>query len=946
MAAVGAFGRLAFALRQCYTGLRTNSVDARELAALSESPRDERNSRKKVVLIDAFSLLYRAFYALPELRAQDGTPTQAVYGFMLMLLALLDEEKPEKLAVVTDRSGPTFREELFSDYKANRPEMPDDLRAQVPLFYELLEALNIPLVGADGYEADDCLGAIASRAQAEGLHTVIVSADRDLLQLVGDGVEVVLTRRGIRETERMDAEGVKELMGVWPHQIPDFKGLTGDTSDNIPGVPGVGPKTASRWLEQYGTVDNLLAHADEIKGKAGENLRAHIDQVRMSKELATIDVDVPLSLDWSSLQRQQPDWERLLPLLERLGFDSILRRLQEQAPEGSVPTAQNGAVAGSDAEEGEAFIVVADEASAAAVRQALEKANAVGVAPVIAGDHPLDMRLLGVGLAWEGGGAILPLTEEAGSVSAGDLRAVLLAACGDAQRETITFDAKHLIHGLRPWDVPLAAPYRDIALAAYLLRPGEGTGQPERVLDALLAEKVDVPDEAAGSLFRGSDGEAARLVAYADALRRSWSVAKEQLERDGLLELYETVELPLVAVLAQMEATGIRVDADQLQALGAEMEERLTRMTEAIHVMAGEEFNVNSPRQLGRIMYDKLGLPVLKRTKTGPSTDAEVLERLAEQHPLPEAILAYRQLAKLKNTYVDTLPQLIHPASGRVHTSFNQTVTATGRLSSTNPNLQNIPVRTEEGRLIRKAFTAGEPGYVLMTADYSQIELRVLAHLSQDPILMDAFKAGEDIHRRTASEVFGVPLDEVTSQQRNAAKAINFGIIYGISSFGLAKGTGLTQAEAQQYIDGYFERYPGVKAYLDGMKEAAHRDGYVTTITGRRRYLPELKSRQWARRQFAERTAMNTPIQGSAADIIKVSMVRLHDVLQQWEGRVRMLLQVHDELVFECPQEEAPAVGKAVKSVMEEAFTLRVPLVVEVRIGTDWRDTDPLVLDG
>lgn len=917
---------------------------------MSENPQDARNGREKVVLIDAFSLLYRAFYALPELRAQDGTPTQALYGFMLMLLALLEEEKPEKLAVVTDRSGPTFREELFSDYKANRPDMPDDLRAQVPLFYELLEALNIPLVGADGYEADDCLGAIASRAREEGLHTVIVSADRDLLQLVGDGVEVVLTRRGIRETERLDAEGVKELMGVWPHQIPDLKGLTGDTSDNIPGVPGVGPKTASRWLEQYGTVDNLLAHADEIKGKAGENLRAHIDQVRMSKELATIDVDVPLALDWSTLQRREPDWARLLALLERLGFDSIIRRLKERAPAGSLAEEQNAAPSGSGSggEEGEAFLFVADEAAAAALRQALEGAATIGLAPVLVGEHPLDVRLLGMAVAWEGGSAVLPLTEEGASLSADGRRTLLRALCGDPRREIIVFDAKRLMHGLRAWDVPLAAPYRDVALAVYLLRPGEGEAQRQRVLESFLGDTVDVPDAAAEkeALSPGRKGDGARLAAYADALRRCWPALREQLQREGLLELYETVELPLVSVLAHMEATGIRVDAAQLQAMSAEMEERLTRMTEAIHVLAGEAFNLNSPRQLGRILYDKLGLPVLKRTKTGPSTDAEVLEQLAEQHPLPEAILTYRQLAKLKNTYVDTLPQLIHPVSGRVHTSFNQTVTATGRLSSTNPNLQNIPVRTEEGRLIRKAFTAGEPGYVLMTADYSQIELRVLAHLSEDPILMDAFRAGEDIHRRTASEVFGVAPDQVTSQQRNAAKAINFGIIYGISSFGLAKGTGLTQAEAQRYIDGYFERYPGVKAYLDGMKEAAHRDGYVTTILGRRRYLPELKSRVWARRQFAERTAMNTPIQGSAADIIKLSMIRLHHVLQRWEGRVRMLLQVHDELVLELPQEEALEVGRAVKSVMEQAYPLRVPLVVEVRVGTDWRDTEPLPLDG
>jgi len=900
---------------------------AKERSPLSTSAQGNATDRKTLVVIDGMSLLYRAYYALPELKTRDGTPTQAVYGFALMLLRLLEEEAPAFVAVVTDRSGPTFRDELYTDYKANRPEMPAALSAQIPLFYQLVEALRIPVLGVEGFEADDCIGTIACRAREQGLRTVIVTGDRDLLQLVGPQVEVVLTRRGIRETERLDPRGVKELLGVHPHQVPDLKALTGDASDNIPGVPGVGSKTAVRWLEEFGTVDQLLERADAIRGKAGENLRAHADQVRLSRRLATIETDVPIEVDWEQLSRRDPDWPRLTELLERLEFHSLLRRLREKQPEDDGATAPQAKARSSPAPS----LTVETPEDAQRLAAHLRSVDAVAVVPFLAGTHPLEVRVRGLAVAWQGGAAWVPV--EGSRLPAEAMEKLLAAVCGDHEREVVVPDAKSLLHALRAHGVRLSDRYQDVGLASYLLHAGRTPVPVTELLGQTLGEDVAAPEWGP------------QATAYADAVRRAWPGVRERLRHDGLLALYDQLEQPLVAILAEMEATGIRVDASYLESMAAEMGARLRTMTEEIYQLAGESFNINSPRQLAAILYDKLGLPVLKRTKTGPSTDADVLEELAAHHSLPAALLRYRQVAKLMNTYVETLPRLVHPVSGRVHTTFNQTVTATGRLSSAHPNLQNIPVRTDEGRLIRGAFVAGSPDLVLITADYSQIELRVLAHLSGDERLLDAFRRGEDIHVRTASEVFGVPREQVTSAQRAAAKAINFGIVYGISSFGLARGTGLTQEEAQTYIDGYFERYPGVKAYLDRLVADAYRNGFVTTLSGRRRYLPELKSRQWARRQFAERTAMNTPIQGSAADIIKTSMVRLVPRLRSVEPRARLLLQVHDELVLECPRETVEPVARAVRDAMERAVPLDVPLVVEVRVGPNWKDTEPLPLD-
>lgn len=975
-------------------------------------PTDDRATQPltkgKLVLIDAYSLLYRAYHALPELRTRDGQATQALYGFALMLLRLLEEEKPDFLAVVTDRPGATFRDELYADYKANRPPMPEDLASQIPLVYELVEAFRIPVLGLEGYEADDCLGTVAEKAREQGLFTLIVTGDKDTLQLVKPGIEVILTRRGIKDTERLDVEGVREKLGVPPERVADLKGLTGDPSDNIPGVPGIGPKTAVKWLNEYGSLEAVLEHASEIRGKAGENLRQFAQQARLSKRLATINTQAPLEVEWDDLRRREPAWELLVPFLMRWEFGSLLKRLHARHPgaveragfkpetAGAEPpgvSAQAGATENGQAPATAASPAPALDGSRVASPvgtghpnplpqlispadmprwlQRWKSSDSLAITLLTSGEHPLKTRAVALAVAVHGGVGVLPLPQDAGPEQNAAIRRALEHIFANPEIEKLLFDVKQAIHALRPWGVALVPPFHDAMLAAYLLNPGSGTPQLEDVLKEALGENFPAPQEvlalaeAAGwvepptgqrrlvsrgahdahSPFASAEEAVTAMARLADGLRRSWPTLWERMRHDELLRVYEEIEVQLAPVLADMEYAGIRVDGDYLRAMSAEMDRRLIEMTHEIHRLAGEVFNLNSPRQLAVILYEKLGLPVLKRTKTGPSTDAEVLEELAAQHELPAALLGYRQLAKLKSTYVDALPALACPSTGRVHTHFNQAVTATGRLSSTNPNLQNIPVRTEEGRMIRAAFIPESDDRVLLTADYSQIELRVLAHLSEDPSFVEAFHRGEDIHARTAAEVFEVPLEEVTPQQRAAAKAINFGIIYGISSFGLAKGTGLSRQEAQAYIDGYFQRYPGVKSYLDRTVASAREKGYVTTLFGRRRYLPDLKSRNRVRRQFAERTAMNTPIQGSAADIIKRSMIQLSRRLKELGLEARLLLQVHDELVLECPRSHVVTVGRIVKEAMENAAQLKVPLVVELKAGPNWKDTEPLRLD-
>ncbi|OUM97747.1 MAG: DNA polymerase I [Firmicutes bacterium ZCTH02-B6] len=953
-----------------------------------------------MVLIDAYSLIHRAYYALPSLTTSRGEPSNAVYGFAMMLLALLEEEQPDYVAAAFDRAGPTFRDELFADYKAHRPSMPEDLRPQIARVEQLLGAFNLAVYGVEGYEADDIIGTLARRARERGVDVLIVTGDRDLLQLVDDRTTVLLTRKGIRDIERLDPKGVEEKLGVPPELVPDLKGLMGDASDNIPGVPKVGQKTAVQLLQQYGSLEGVLAHAAEIKGKLGENLRAYQDQARMSMELSKIRTDAPVDFEEQALRRHPPDGPRLVALFQELEFKALLDRLRraglvavydpahgtnaesvrpDGAPGGHTPLAGAGEPMAAGGASGSITVGANDMITAAACQGTLviartpdalqSEIDALASAPpgeplvvglAVAGPDRMQAAIVGVSLSRAGRTVYVPVSHR--GLAVGDqvpwpaVRTASAALLADQSVPKWCHDAKRLRIVLRRHGADLRGVVHDVMVASYLINPEQGDhSMPDVALKFadryLVSWKQRLSDAATGrrtvEIDDLSPEEVARHLAQeADVIRELGPVLEERLRRDGLWELYRGMELPLVDVLVDVEMNGIRLDTAYLSELSREMDAQVERLTREIYRLAGEEFNINSPKQLSRILFEKLQLPVLKQTKTGPSTDHEVLEALAAEHEVVALLLDYRQVTKLKSTYVDALPSLIHPETGRVHTTFNQAVTATGRLSSTNPNLQNIPVRTEEGRRIRKAFIPEAADWLMLKADYSQIELRVLAHMSGDEVLIDAFRSGQDIHTRTAAEVFGVSPEQVSPEMRSAAKAINFGIVYGISSFGLARGTGLSQQDAQRYINDYFRRYPGVRRYIDTVIETAREQGYVTTLFGRRRYLPDLRSRNWARRSFAERTAMNTPIQGTAADIIKLAMVEVHRRLHAEGLRARLVLQVHDELVLEVPKDELERTATLLRDSMVNVVQLAVPLVVDVEAGPNWLDTEPVSLEG
>lgn len=858
--------------------------------------------QKSLFLLDGNSLINRAFYALPPLTGKKGEPTNAVYGLTTMLLRLLDDYKPDQIMVAFDLSGPTFRHVQFEAYKAHRKGMPDELRSQIPLMKELLDKMGIPRLELQGWEADDLIGTAAKKAEQAGYRVFIVTGDRDSFQLISQQITVLFTKRGITDTEKLDPETLKASYGVTPEQVVDLKGLMGDSSDNIPGVPGVGEKTAKKLLETYGSLEGIYDHLEEIGGKLGERLREYKEQAFLSRELATIRCQAPVEID---LELRPPrDDEAVRAIFQELDFRILLARLPKEEETAAAPAAPGGdwdlswtPVHDGNWQEfcGQLRTLQRIFVSWASERKLLMVLLADRIWAVKG--ELLEQRLT----------ELLPLLENVEVYATSGKE--LLHLIGPAGPVSIAFDLELALYCLDPekrWDLAAAAHFCELPA-------------------------VDIDEQA-------PEYPAAQLRLMQAAAPR----IEKRLKDDGLWFLYSEIELPLARVLADMEAQGILVDRARLKVISRELQASLDQLTERIYSEAGEEFNINSPKQLGVILFEKLGLPVLKRTKSGPSTSAEVLEELS-YHPLVAQVLEYRQVAKLKSTYTDALGDLISPVTKRLHTTFNQTVTATGRLSSTHPNLQNIPVRTEAGRRIREVFVAPE-GSFLVSADYSQIELRLLAHLAQDQALLEAFRLGADIHVQTASEVFGVPQDQVTDDLRTAAKAINFGIVYGISSFGLAKGINLTQAQAQKYIDSYFQRYPKVKEFLDGAVEQGRRDGYVTTLFGRRRYLPNLKSKNFALRSFAARTAMNSPIQGSAADIIKLAMLRVHAALRDQELKSKLLLQVHDELVLEVPEAELDQVARLLKKEMEQVWELDVPLVVDVYYGRNWRDTEPYEL--
>ena len=857
--------------------------------------------KENIVIIDGSSLLYRAFFAIPHLSDPQGRPTNAVYGFLNMLLKLYSELNPQYVAVAFDKGKYTFRNDLYDGYKATRKEAPDDLRPQFALIREVLDCLGISVLEQEGYEGDDIIGTLAKNMAAEGYAVDVVTGDRDALQLVTNDVTVYLTKKGITQMLAVTPAVMEEEYGYTPAQVIEMKALMGDTADNIPGVPGVGEKTALKLISQFGSVTGVYEHLADVKGKKlQEKLADNKDKALLSKDLATIrcDLDLTYTIDQFQPQPRQAD---VAELFKSLGFRNLLERF---AAFDRFAHLESGA---------DAAAAPVVEATEAPLADSL-KDQIVAVAAEF-DDHQPIPALTGLSMATEKGAFTVP------PEGYGDYLSVLPQA-----KAVITADGKNLtkaVSAVASGRLPL----KDIILAAYLL-------DPTRTSYGLtyISETFDV------NLQEPADDEAKRLVSDAAFALSVWPKVEEKMGEASLTDLYASIEEPLVRTLAVMEMNGFTVDTERLMAMKSELSTQADALEEAIYDDAGETFNISSPKQLGVILFEKLKLPVIKKTKTGYSTDSSVLDALMDQHPMIDKILRFRALKKLISTYLDGLEPLISPETGRIHTHFNQMVTSTGRLSSSDPNLQNIPIRTEQGRKIRSIFIPGDGYDYIVSGDYSQIELRLLAHLSQDPTMIDGFQKGQDIHRRTASEVFGIPWDEVTPEARSHAKAVNFGIIYGISDFGLARNISISRQKAKEYIESYFARYSTIHDYMNGLIESAKQSGMAVTMFGRRRTLPDINSKNFTRRSFAERTAMNTPIQGSAADIIKLAMNAVQEEIEKRQLKSRLLVQVHDELVLEVPAGEKEEIEKLLKDTMEHIVDLSVPLVVDIHSGANWEE--------
>ena len=926
-------------------------------------------SARKLVLVDGSSYLYRAFHALPPLTNSRGEPTGAVLGVLNMLNKLVKDEAPERIAVVFDAPGRTFRDDLFEEYKAHRPPMPDDLRGQIQPLLDAVEAMGLPLLRVPGVEADDVIGTLARRAAAQGFTVLISTGDKDMAQLVGPAIELVNTM----SNTRLDRRGVKAKFDVHPEQIIDYLALVGDSSDNIPGIRGVGPKTAAKWLNQYQTLDAVIEHAAEIAGKVGENLRGGLPILQLSRKLATIETNVPLDIGPEDLRCGSANTVRLRELYARLEFRLLLKALDGEAPapeasRASAPAgdsaARGAATSGPAAPAGLAAAPSGPVAVPAAERRydmivdsaALDAWIAkLDAAPLAAFDTETDSldymraRIVGVSFAvTPGEAAYVPLAHDyAGAPPQLDRDAVLgklKAWLEDPSKPKLGHHLKYDAHVLANHGIALAGQRYDSMLESYVLNSVASRHDMDSAAERYLGIKTIHYEDVAGKGAKQipfSQVDVERAAEYAaedaDVTLRLHRVLWPQLEAvPALARVYETIEQPLVPVLLRMERTGVLVDRDLLKSLSVEFAARMREIELLAHEQAGGVFNLDSPKQLQEILFGKLAIPVIRKTPTGqPSTAEDVLDELAADHALPKLILDYRGVAKLKSTYTDKLPGQIDPSTGRIHTSYHQAVAATGRLSSSDPNLQNIPIRTPEGRRIRQAFVA-PPGYSLVAADYSQIELRIMAHLSGDPGLMRAFAEDRDVHRATAAEVFGIAEDAVTADQRRSAKAINFGLIYGMSAFGLARQLGIGRAEAQKYVDLYFERYPGVKRYMDETRAQARESGFVETVYGRRLYLPQIRARDQAQRQYAERSAINAPMQGTAADIIKLAMIDVDAWLLRERPPARLIMQVHDELVLEVADTAVPQVKREIRERMVHSAKLNVPLKVDVGVGRNW----------
>lgn len=907
-----------------------------------------------VVLVDGSSYLFRAFHALPPLTNSKGQPTGAVKGVINMLRSLQKNYAGSKIVVVFDAKGKTFRNDMYSEYKANRPPMPDDLRVQIQPIHDIVDAMGLPRLVIEGVEADDVIGTLAKQATEQGIETVISTGDKDMAQLVSEHVTLINTMTNTA----MDREGVVEKFGIPPERIVDYLALMGDKVDNIPGVEKCGPKTAVKWLLEYDSLQGVMDNADKVGGKIGENLRSALEKLPLSYELATIKTDVDLPCDLSSIQVEEPDTDKLAALFADMEFKSWVAELSASGANRSAPSAGQGDMFGGAEEEVVAppalpetivYQCVTEQAAFDAWLEKLKSADLFAFDTETTGLDYMQASIVGVSFAVEAGtAAYVPLAHDyLGAPAQLDREAVLQALkplLEDPAVAKVGQNLKYDKHILANHGIELKGIAHDTMLESYVLDSTAGRHDMDslamRELGVQTVHYEDIAGKGAKQLtFNQIEIDQASQYAAEDAditLRLHQTMAPRLARAEGLQRIYHDIEVPLVSVLQRIERNGTRIDRQMLADHSHRLGERMAELTEQAYKIAGREFNLGSTKQLGEILFEELKLPIIKKTPKGaPSTAEEVLVELAEDYELPRVLMEYRGLSKLKSTYTDKLGDMIDPSTGRVHTSYHQAVAATGRLSSSDPNLQNIPIRTEEGRKVRQAFVAS-PGYKILAADYSQIELRIMAHLSEDDGLLRAFANGEDIHKAAAAEVYGVALDEVTTDMRRSAKAVNFGLIYGMSAFGLAKQLHIGRNEAQEFIDRYFATYPGVKRYMDNTRSEAAEKGYVETLRGRRLNLPEINSSNGMRRQAAERTAINAPMQGTAADIIKLAMLKVDAWLQSADVDARMIMQVHDELVFEVAEHQLDEVRDKIIQLMSEAETLRVPLLVEAGVGINW----------
>jgi DNA polymerase-1 len=886
------------------------------------------SDRPRLFLVDGSSYIFRAFYAIRHLSNSKGLPTNAIFGFTQMLLKVLKEHQPDYLAVVLDSKAPTFRSEVYKEYKANRPAMPEALVPQIPYIRRIIEEYQIATLEMEGYEADDLIGTVA-KGLAPEVDVVIITGDKDILQLVSDRIQVYDTMK----EKRFGVEEVVQRFGVKPEQVVEVMGLAGDAIDNIPGVPGIGEKTAIELIKIFGSIENLLTHLDQVRQKKlKENLETYGEQARLSRKLATIHTDAPLTYRLNDFAPSSPNQNGLREIFKELEFNKLLKEL----PEEKRPEKRD-------------YRLITDQNEFLALLEELKKAKSFSIDLETTSPYPMWADLVGISLSYKSDQAFyIPvghrLREAEEQLPLPWVLKELKPILEDSKVNKVGQNLKYEWIVLKRYGMHLQGIYCDTMIASYLLNPTKHNHNLGEIAREYLDRNVTDYKEVVGTgskevTFDRVELERARDYSCGDAdvtLQLS-HLLLPKLEEEGLKDLYYQMELPLAIVLAKMEMNGVKIDIDLLQEFSKEIETQLQQKMERIYGLAGEVFNINSSQQLGKILFDKLKLPVIKKTKTGYSTDVDVLTKLSLQHDLPLEILGYRNLSKLKSTYIDALPKLIHPITGRVHTSYNQTVTATGRLSSSDPNLQNIPIRAEEGSRIRQAFIP-EKGWTIVSADYSQIELRILAHFSQDETLMEAFHKEEDIHTRTASEIFGVPMEKVTPSMRREAKVINFGIIYGMSAYGLSQQLGSEPKIAQAYIDAYFKKYPKAQTYIEYSLEEARQKGYVTTLLHRRRYLPDIQSPTVAIRQASERMAINTPLQGTAADIIKLAMIHIQNRIEELSLSTKMIMQVHDELVFEVPEEELQKALPMIQDGMETVMELSVPLKVSIHSGKNWAE--------